>query len=262
MRDSTGHVVLPMLLRQATGQDFGIRSTQAMPQFTCIDTNPPPVPDLPAISRGLHRWQEWWTTHQAEFPARLATPTQHVHVARLATTDFTLEDSAGKPIRLSQFQGKTVLLSFWSPGSPASLDEVPTLRGLQERNAGHLAVVGVCVPAAPTCAHEHAHGNDHAHHHHDETDGGGGGTEHMRCHVRDAVTRLKINYPMLVDTKDALGLRFGIEDLPAYVLIDADGMVRRRFVGFRTEQALSAIVEEALRSSLEGVDVSAAVNRE
>jgi hypothetical protein len=32
---------------------------------------------------------------------------------------------------------------------------------------------------------------------------------------------------MLVDTKGSIALRFSIGDLSAYVLIDADGMVRK-----------------------------------
>ena len=240
-------VAAALVLRQATGLDFGIKSTHAMPQFTCIDTNPPPAPDLAAINQCVQRWQEWWSRHQAEFRIPSALAVTRGRAVRLATADFTLEDSAGKPVKLSQFRGKTVLLSFWSLGAPASLDDAPSITMLQHRYPDRLAVMGVCVPAAPSCADEHAHGNDHTHHHHNEAVGGGAGTEHMSCFVQDAVTRLKLNYPMLVDTKDALGQRFGIEDLPAYVLIDADGMVRRRFVGFRTEQALTAIVEETLR---------------
>lgn len=254
-------VAAALVLRQATGQDFGIRTGHALPQFTCIETNPPPAPDLPAINRGVQRWHEWWSRHQTEFPIPSASPVVHRRAARLATANFTLEDSAGKPVKLSQFRGKTVLLSFWSLGSPASLDDAPALTTLQQRNPDSLAVVGICVPAAPSCADEHEHGHDHANHHHDESTGGGAGREHMTCFVLDAAKRLKINYPMLVDTKGAIGLRFNIEDLPAYVLIDSDGMVRRRFVGFRTEQALTAMVVEALKSLPTKVNLSAGMNR-
>ncbi len=238
-------VAASLILCQATGQDFGIKSTHAIPQFTCIDTNPPPAPDLPVIHRGVQRWQEWWISHQAEFPMPPATPAPHSRAARLPTADFTLEDSTGKSLQLSQFRGKAVLLSFWSSGAPASLDDVPALKALQQGYPDRLAVLGVCIPAAPCCGDEHEHGHDHAHHHHDESGMAGmAGTEHMRCFVQDAVTQLKINYPMVADTKGAVSLRFSVEDLPAYVLIDAEGMVRRRFVGFRTEQALAAIVKE------------------
>jgi hypothetical protein len=236
-------VAAALVLRQATGLDFGVRSAHALPQFACSGTNLPPAPDLPAIRQGVQRWQQWWVSHQAEFPASLATPATHSHAARLATSDFTLEDSAGQPVRLSQFRGKTVLLSFWSVGAPATLDDVPALKALQQRNP-ELAVLGVCLPAAPSCADEHEAGHDPAHHLHDESAGGEAGTEHMRCFVQDAVTRLNPNYPMLVDKKGSIGQRFSIDDVPACVLIDAEGMIRRRFVGFRSELALAAMVKE------------------
>jgi hypothetical protein len=241
-------VAAALVLRQATGLDLGLRSAHALPQFACTGTNVPPAPDLPAIRQGVQRWQHWWVSHQAEFPASLATPATHRHAARLPTADFTLQDSAGKPVKLSQFRGKTVLLSFWSVGAPATLDDVPALKTLQQRNPA-LAVLGVCLPPAPSCADEHEAGHDPAHHHHDESASGEAGTEHMRCFVQDAATRLKINYPMLVDSKGSIGLRFGIEDLPAYVLIDAEGMIRRRFVGFRSELALAAMVNEMAGSA-------------
>jgi peroxiredoxin len=157
---------------------------------------------------------------------------------------LALADSDGKVIRLSQLRGKTVLLSFWSSSTPASLDDAPALKNRRQRYPDRLAVLGVCIPAAQSCADEHEHGHGHGHHHHDES-GGGAGTEHMGCSVRDAVARLKINYPMIADTNGAVGQRFSVGDLPAYVLIDAEGMVRRRFVGFRTESVLAAMVEEA-----------------
>jgi peroxiredoxin len=255
-------VAAALVLRQATGVDFGIKSTHAMPQFICIDTNPPPAPDLVAIRQGVQRWQEWWTSHQAEFPAAPAKPAPPAQAVRLATADFALEDSEGKPVRLSQFRGKTVLLSFWSAGAPASLDDAHALKNLQQRYSDHLAVLGICIPAAPSCADEHEPGHDHAHHHHGESAGGMAGTEHMRCAAQDAATRLKIDYPMIADTKGAVGQRFSIEDLPAYVLIDAEGTVRRRLVGFRTESALTGMIEEALGSSPARENLSAGMNRE
>jgi hypothetical protein len=241
-------VAAALVLRQGTGLDFGLRSAHALPQFACVGTNLPPAPDLAAIRLGVQRWQQWWASHQTEFPESLATPATHNHASRLPTADFTLQDSAAKPVRLSQFRGKTVLLSFWSVGAPATLDDMPVLKTLQQRNPA-LAVLGVCLPPAPSCADEHEAGHDPAHHHHDESASGEAGTAHMRCFVHDAVTRLNTNYPMLVDSKGSIGLRFSIEDLPAYVLIDAEGTIRRRFVGFRSALALAAMVNEVAGSA-------------
>ncbi len=240
-------VAAALVLRNATGQNFGIRSTDALPQFTCIETNPPPAPDLVAIRQGVERAQKWWVSHQAEFPAAPVRPAPPTQWAGLVTANFTLEGLEGKPIRLSQFRGKTVLLAFWSHDAPASLDDVPALKDLRQRYSDRLAVLGVCVPAA-SCEDEDEHGNGHTHHQHDAGGMAGmagmTGPEHMHCFVQDAVARLKINYPMVADPQDTLGQRFSIAELPAYVLIDPEGRVRRRFVGFRTESALTAMVGE------------------
>jgi peroxiredoxin len=206
---------------------------------------------LQPIQQGVQRWQDWWTIHQGEYqvPSPISPPQPHQKT--LATADFRLEDPAGKPVQLSQLRGKSVLLAFWSPGAPASLDDVPALKALQQRNPGRLAVIGVCIPAAPSCCadeHEDGHGHEHAHHHHGESSAAGMEAGHMRDQVQQASDRLKINYPMLVDPKGNIGLRFCANDLPAYVLIDSEGMIRRRFVGFRTESALIAIAEEASSS--------------
>jgi peroxiredoxin len=240
-------VAAAFVLREVIGQDFGIKLSHALPQFTCIDTNPPPAPDLAAINQGVQRWQEWWSSHKAEFPAPRATPTPQRQTPGLAVANFGLEDSSAEAVQLSQFRGKAVLLAFWSTGAPASLDDVPALKALQHRNSDRLTVLGICIPTAPSCADEHEQGHEHAHHH-DATSASSSGAEQMRVQVREVVERLKIDFPLLVDAKGAIGPRFKAEDLPVYVLIDDRGRIRRRSVGFRTEQALMAMIEETKQS--------------
>jgi peroxiredoxin len=242
-------VAAALLLRHATGEDFGIRTAHALPQFIGIDTNPPPAPDLPAITRGVQRWRDWWQAHQADYSAIPAIPPPPPRVSALPTRDFTLPNSAGRAFRLSDYRGKRVLLAFWNWATPFSLDGLLSLQTIQARRPDRLAVFGICVPPAASCADEDEHGHEHAHHHHDESAGGGSGAEHMRCFVQDAAARLKLNYPMLIDATGEVGLRFKVEDLPAYVLIDAEGMVRRRFVGIRTEAVLQEMVEAVASSA-------------
>lgn len=225
-------VAAALLLRQATGQDFGIRSTHAMPQFTCIETNPPPPPNLAAISQGVRRWHEWWTTNQTADPTPPAPPTSSTQAPVLPTAEFTLTDSNGKPVRLSQFRGKSVLLAFWSPGAPASLDDVPALNNVQHHNADRLAVLAICTPLPPDCcAEEHQHGDNSAH-------------EHAHHHHSESAARLQTRFPILADPEGNIALRFAANEFPAYLLIDPQGFLRRRLVGFRTESALAAMVAE------------------
>ena len=45
--------------------------------------------------------------------------------------DFTLNDINGKPVSLSEFRGKQVVLAFWASWCPDCREEVPALQELQ-----------------------------------------------------------------------------------------------------------------------------------
>lgn len=236
-------VAAALVLRQAAGQDFGIKSSLALPRFTSIDkTNPASPPDLAAINQGVQRWREWWNEHQVEYPAPPRAPRAPPPAARLAAPDFSVADSDGRPVRLSDYHGKVVLLTFWTWDAPVALEDTPALNALQSPN---VAVLGICIPPAPSCANEHQHDqhSEHAHHHHEATSPASNPAE-MHALIQRTVSERNIRYPMLVDSKGTVGLRFGVEDLPTYVLIDAQGMIRRVFAGNRTQSVLEAMVEE------------------
>ncbi len=76
-----------------------------------------------ALGQGVQRWHEWWSAHQAAYVAPFATTAPVARAAGLPAPNFTLDDPAGLPVRLTAFRGKSVLLAFWSPGAPASLDD-------------------------------------------------------------------------------------------------------------------------------------------
>lgn len=47
--------------------------------------------------------------------------------------DFTLNDINGKPVSLSSFKGKVVLLNFWATWCPPCRAEIPSMNRLQEK---------------------------------------------------------------------------------------------------------------------------------
>lgn len=47
--------------------------------------------------------------------------------------DFEFKNLAGKPVRLSSFRGKVVILNFWSRACPPCLEEMPSLELLAKR---------------------------------------------------------------------------------------------------------------------------------
>ena len=232
------------LLRRVTRQDFGLKVTQALPQFRRVEGEPPPPSDRESIRRGVERWHEWWQLHHSEFPESVVMPTRAVQ--GLPAKEFRLEDLDGRVVQLSDFRGKAVLLCFWNIADPASFDDFDALKRLQEQQARRLAVVGVAFDPAvgPQDEHEeHEHGHeynrDHAHSPKSPPDPAA-----ARSAVRKLVTRMSVKYPVLVDLKGSVVFRYNVQEVPTYVLIDAQGNLRRRFVGPRELPAWTAMVEE------------------
>lgn len=57
--------------------------------------------------------------------------------------DFTLPDLQGKPVSLSDFRGKWVIVNYWATWCPPCLDEIPELVSLHEDNSDRLVVLGI-----------------------------------------------------------------------------------------------------------------------
>jgi thiol-disulfide isomerase/thioredoxin len=57
--------------------------------------------------------------------------------------DFMLPDLEGKPVSLSDFRGKWVVVNYWATWCPPCLDEIPELVSLHEDNSDKLVVLGV-----------------------------------------------------------------------------------------------------------------------
>jgi hypothetical protein len=138
-----------------------------------------------------------------------------------------------------------VLLAFWKLEAPVSLADAPALNALHHRGERRVEVLGICLPPAPSCADEHEHGGEHAHHHQDAASPSLGSVQGGAL-VRHAMLERKLRFQTLLDPQGSLGRRFEVEDLPTYVLIDDQGIVRRRLVGNRTEPVLEALINDVL----------------
>jgi hypothetical protein len=93
--------------------------------------------------------------------------------------------------------------------------------------------------------HHHDHDHDHDHgHEHPQPDQRLSEMEKIRKKVNRMAGKLDINYPVLLDPSGKVGARFNGGELPANVLIDADGFARRRFIGSRSLPVLEAMIQE------------------
>ena len=109
---------------------------------------------------------------------------------------WELKNLAGQPVKLSDFEGKVVLLNFWATWCPPCRDEIPDLVSLQQQYSPRgLVVVGIAM------------------------DGKGAAI------VQPFAKKMEINYPLVIGDQKTAEAYGGIEALPTTFIIDRKGNV-------------------------------------
>ncbi len=201
---------------------------------------------------GAERAKAWWAQHQSEFPpVRLQVPTEAYSARQpVPAGDFQLRTLDGQSVRLSDFRGKVVLVNFWTTWCTACVSEMPELIALQKKHADNLVIIGLSLDYVPD-SHGHIGGHaaveeqKHSEGDHDDHEATAAALKRVREKVARTVKARGINYPILLDEKNEVGGRFNGGELPATVIVDAQGNVRRRFIGVRSLPVFEAMIAEA-----------------
>jgi peroxiredoxin len=145
----------------------------------------------------------------------MAAPAPTPVIAGSRAPDFTKADFSGKPVTLSAYRGKLVLLDFWASWCAPCLEEMPDLINLQKRNGGKLQVIGVSMDDGLDAA-------------------------------KSVTTRFSFNYPLLMGDAKFGNLYGGVLGLPEIYLIDRDGKVLKRWRGDMKPGELDQAVKAAI----------------
>lgn len=156
-------------------------------------------------------------SRRSESPASAAAsrmPGQMAH-------DFTLQSLDGKPVRLSDFRGKAVLLNFWATWCEPCKIEMPWFVEMQKQYGSQgLQIVGVAM---------------------DDAD-----TQDIAKFAKD----MNIDYPILVGeekTRDAVASDYGgVGFLPETFFINRNGLVTGKVFGLKSRSDIEDEIKKAL----------------
>jgi peroxiredoxin len=115
--------------------------------------------------------------------------------------DFALKDLEGKEVRLSDYQGKVVLLNFWATWCPPCREEMPSMESLYRAMEGRpFEMLAVSVDESA----EHVQG--------------------FRDHFG-------YTFPILLDGDQRAASQYQTTGFPETFLIGPDGTIRKKYVG-------------------------------
>lgn len=220
-------------LSRWTAQDFGVRARQAIAAPNGDQAGQIDAADAEAIRHGVEHRKQWWLVHAKEYSAPKPSGPAPELPARLPAADFKLKGLAGQTFRLSDERGKVVLLNFWATWCPACLTELPELVGLNNRAGGRFVIIGVSLDGVPDEDGEQDDVN------------ADNSLKALKAKVARTVKARGINYPVLLDPHGAVGGQYNGGELPTTVILDAQGRVRRRFIGPRDPKVFEAMLAEA-----------------
>jgi thiol-disulfide isomerase/thioredoxin len=143
---------------------------------------------------------------------------------------FSAQDLDGRPVSSDAFKGKVVIVNFWATWCPPCRAEIPDLVALQDKYRDSLQIIGVSQDEAPP------------------------------EQVKRFALEHKMNYPVVMTTKEIEELFPGIRALPTSFVIDRQGRLVQKHVGMlnaeTTELEARALAGLPVNASIEQVDQS------
>jgi len=151
----------------------------------------------------------------APVPKAAVKPASQRNVA----PDFTLKDAEGKAVRLADFRGKVLVLDFWATWCGPCEMETPWFVDMQRKDKDRgFAVLGVSM----------------------DDDGW--------ASVKPFVSRLGVNYRIVMGNDATAQLYGGVDALPTTFLIDREGRIAAVHIGLADRRDIEDGVEELLRT--------------
>lgn len=122
--------------------------------------------------------------------------------------DFQLDTLDGSTLRLSDLQGKSVVINFWATWCAPCKEEMPLLNQYAEKYAGQMTVLGVNF----------------------------GETEEQ---IEGFLVETPVTFPILLDATNAVTDDYYVRSFPMTFFVDAEGVLRAQHLGMLSEALLA-----------------------
>ncbi len=133
---------------------------------------------------------------------------------------WKLRDANGKTVSSTDFKGKVIVLDFWATWCPPCRAEIPGFIELQkEYGKDGLAIIGASVDGADEIAA-----------------------------VKNFARKFDVNYPVVLADEETVRAFGGVDAIPTTFVIDREGRIVSRHLGFTEKADLEKEIKTLLRA--------------
>lgn len=128
----------------------------------------------------------------------------------LKSPDFELKTLEGEAIRLSDLEGKKVMINFWATWCPPCKAEMPDMQKLYEEKGNDIHILAVNIDP--------------------EYD------------VAGFAKDMQLTFPILLDEKDQVMKTYQILTIPTTYFLDEKGIIQDKFMGAMNKDKMEEII--------------------
>lgn len=126
--------------------------------------------------------------------------------------DFELQNLQGETVKLSDFQGKKIMLNFWATWCPPCKAEMPDIQKFYTEKGDEIVILAVNIDP--------------------------------QYDVAGFAEKIRVNFPILLDEDEKAAEAYQILTIPTTFFIDEKGIIRHKYLSAMSLDIMRKYIEE------------------